>query len=191
VTFAGINLTFFPMHIMGIEGMTRRVYTYPGGLGWDSLNMISTIGAFVLAVGLLITIINFFRSLTYGELAGKNPWHADTLEWSTDSPPKPYGSEHIPVVVSRHPLWDDWEEEKDPKGERILDQGRLTVATSALDGEPLSLSRMPEDSIMPLVESLALTLFFVAIVFKLLAAAIATGVLNAIWLWPKPVRRLS
>jgi cytochrome c oxidase subunit I+III len=157
--------------------------------------MISTIGAFVLAFGLLLTIINFFWSRRHGALAGKNPWHADTLEWSTDSPPKPYGSEHIPTVVSRHPLWDQWEEEKDPNGERILDQARLTLTTSALDSEPLSLARMPEDSIVPLIHSLTLTLFFVAIVLKLLwwalAMAIVTGLLNAIWLWPKPVRRLS
>ena len=195
VTFAGLNVTFFPMHIMGIEGMTRRVYTYPAGLGWDSLNMISTVGAFILAFGILITIVNFFRSVRNGRLAGKDPWRGDTLEWSTDSPPQPYGSEHIPVVISRHPLWDDWDEEKDPNGERILDQARLTLTTSALDGEPLSVARMPEDTILPLVYTFAMALFFVALVEKLLwvalAGAVLTLALNAVWLWPKPVRRLA
>jgi 4-hydroxybenzoate polyprenyltransferase len=70
ITFIGINLTFFPMHVLGIEGMTRRIYTFSSGLGWDSLNMIATIGAFVLAFGILLSIINFFSSLRSGPRAG-------------------------------------------------------------------------------------------------------------------------
>jgi cytochrome c oxidase subunit I len=195
VSFVGINLTFFPMHILGIEGMTRRVYTYPGGVGWDSLNMLSTIGAFVLGFGILLSVINFFQSLRYGLLAGPNPWLADTLEWSTASPPAAYGSVHIPTVITRHPLWDDWEEEKDPRGERILDQGRLTLASTALDGQPAALARMPEDSIAPLLMALVMTLFFTAILLKLLWVALVGAILvaavNAIWLWPQRVRRLA
>jgi cytochrome c oxidase subunit 1/cytochrome c oxidase subunit I+III len=195
IIFIGINLTFFPMHLLGIYGMTRRIYTYPANAGWGSMNMLVTIGAFLLSFGILLSIINFFWSMRHGEIAGKDPWRGDTLEWSTDSPPPPYGSEHIPVVVSRHPLWDEWEEEKDPTGERILDQARLTLATSALDGVPEAISRMPEDSIVPLLESLTMTLFFVAILLKFLwvalAAAVLTAACNAVWLWPKRVRRLS
>ena len=195
VMFIGFNLTFFPMHILGIEGMTRRIYTYQSGNGWESLNMLITVGAFVLAVGILLSIINFFSSLRSGRIAGKNPWHGDTLEWSTDSPPAPYGSVHIPTVTSRHPLWDDHEEEEDPNGERILDAGRLTLASTALDGVPLSLVRMPEDSILPLVFTLGMTLFFVAILLKwlwvALAATVFMFVVVALWLWPKPVRSLS
>ncbi|HVW11718.1 MAG TPA: cbb3-type cytochrome c oxidase subunit I [Bryobacteraceae bacterium] len=195
ITFIGINVTFFPMHVLGIEGMTRRIYTYPGGVGWDTLNMISTIGAFTLAGGIAISLVNLFRSLRSGEPAGKNPWFADTLEWSTDSPPAPYGSEHIPTVTTRHPLWDDWEEDEDPTGERILDQGRLTLATSALDAEPAALSRMPQDTIMPLLLALAMTLFFCGVLLKLVWVALAGVVLvaasNAAWLWPDRVRKLA
>lgn len=195
VMFIGLNLTFFPMHILGIEGMTRRVYTYPAGLGWDGLNMIATIGAFVLAGGIVISIVNFWRSLRYGAVAGRNPWRADTLEWSTESPPAPYGSVHIPTVTTRHPLWDDWDEEEDPRGERILDQGRLTLASTTLDAEPISLSRMPEDSIMPLLLTFTMSGFFAAILLKslwvALAFAILTGIVNAVWLWPRPVRSLA
>jgi cytochrome c oxidase subunit I len=195
VTFAALNLTFFPMHILGIEGMTRRIYTYPGAAGWDTLNMISTVGAFLLAVGILISIVNFFRSARYGKPAGKNPWFADTLEWSTDSPPAVYGSEHIPTVVTRHPLWDDWEEENDPTGERILDQGRLTLATSSLDGEPVALSRMPEDTIAPLLMALAMSLFFTGVLLKFgwmaIAGVVLVAAVNAMWLWPDRVRRLA
>lgn len=78
VMFIGFNLTFFPMHIAGIEGMTRRIYTYQAGNGWDSLNMLATVGAFVLSAGILISIINFFQSLQTGRAAGRNPWNADT-----------------------------------------------------------------------------------------------------------------
>ncbi len=195
VTFIGINLTFFPMHVLGIEGMTRRVYTYPGGLGWDSLNMLATAGAFVMSFGVLISVVNFFRSLRYGEIAGRNPWNADTLEWSTESPPSPYGSVHIPTVVTRNPLWDDWEEEHDERGERILDQGRLTLSSTALDAEPVALARMPEDSIIPLFMALAMTLFFTAILLKMLWLALGATILiagiTAAWLWPQHVRRLA
>ncbi len=193
IMFIGMNVTFFPMHLLGIEGMTRRIYTFPSGLGWDSLNLISTIGAFVLAVGILLSVLNFFASLSGGRLAGRNPWKADTLEWSTDSPPAPYGSVHIPTVVSRHPLWDDHDEEEDPGDARVLDQGRLTLASTSLDAEPLALARMPEDSLWPFLFNLAMTLFFVALVIKwlwlALAGVIAMLVFNAFWLWPKPIKR--
>ena len=193
VSFIGMNLTFFPMHLLGIEGMTRRIYTYVPGAGWGTMNMIATIGAFILAVGILMSVINFFWSLRAGPIAGRNPWNADTLEWATDSPPAPYGSVHIPTVISRHPLWDSHDEEEDPKGERILDHGRLTLASTALDGELLSVTRMPEDSITPFLLNLGMTLFFVVVLLKwlwvALAAVIFMLVVNAIWLWPKPVRR--
>jgi hypothetical protein len=157
--------------------------------------MIATVGSFVLAAGILISIVNFSRSLRHGAPAGRNPWLADTLEWSTESPPPPYGSVHIPTVTTRHPLWDDWEEELDPRGERILDQGRLTLASSALDAEPVALSRMPEDSITPLLMALAMTLFFTAVLLKLMWAAVGGVILvaavNAVWLWPQKVRRLA
>jgi cytochrome c oxidase subunit 1/cytochrome c oxidase subunit I+III len=136
-----------------------------------------------------VSFINYFYSQKHGEDAGKDPWKADSLEWSTDSPPAPYGSVHIPTVVTRHPLWDSHEEEEDPEGTRILDQARITLATTALDAEPTALSRMPEDTLTPLFLALAMTLFFVALLIRSLwlvgIAVILMGAVNAAWLWPE------
>ena len=188
IMFIGFNLAFFTMHILGVVGMPRRIYTYISGLGWGGLNMVVTVGAFILAFGILLTIINFFRSLKSGPLAGNNPWNADSLEWSTESPPPPYGSVHIPTVVTRHPLWDEHEEEEDPKGERILDEGRLTFSTTWLDGIPFALSRMPEDTIKPLIAAIALFVLCGALIFQLMWLAwlmVGIGLLTtAVWLWP-------
>jgi heme/copper-type cytochrome/quinol oxidase subunit 1 len=84
--FVGFNLGFFPMHISGLMGMPRRVYTYPAGLGWDTLNLITTVGAFLFAVGIGIFLVNVFISRHRGKPAGANPWDAPTLEWSVPSP---------------------------------------------------------------------------------------------------------
>ncbi len=188
--FVGFNLAFFPMQITGLLGMPRRIYTYPGGMGWDTLNFVITIGAFVLALGALVSIVNFLVSMRHGAIAGRNPWKSDTLEWSIPSPPPPYGSVHIPTVVSRHPLWDEHEEERDPSGERILDQQRLTISTSWLDAVPLALAKMPEDTITPLLVSLAIMAVFTALLLKavLIAGAMALLMLLLIaaWLWPRP-----
>ena len=189
IMFIGFNLGFFPMHLSGLAGMPRRVYTYPPGLGLDGLNMWSTVGSFILGLGALLSVINFFWSLRNGTLAGKNPWKADTLEWETESPPAVYGTVHIPTVISRHPLWDEHEEEHDPYDERVLDNGRLTFATTALDAIPDSIARMPEDTIAPLLLALTLLGFFLAMVFQLLTwalvAAIGTLFMGYYWLWPQ------
>ena len=189
IMFVGFNLGFFPMHLAGLGGMPRRIYTYPAGLGLDGLNMTATIGAFILGMGILISVVNFFWSQKFGTLAGKDPWKADTLEWQTESPPAVYGTVHIPTVVSRHPLWDDHEEEHDPHDERVLDNGRLTFATTALDAIPDSISRMPEDTVAPLLLALTLLGFFLAMVFQLLTwaliAAIGTLFMGYYWLWPQ------
>jgi len=106
IMFIGFNVTFFPMHIVGMLGMSRRIYTYPAGLGWDGFNTIETIGAFVIAVGAAIFAYNVWYSLRHGEVAGDNPWGAFTLEWATPSPPPVYNFKQIPVVRSRRPVWD-------------------------------------------------------------------------------------
>lgn len=104
--FAGFNLTFFPMHILGLLGMPRRVFTYAGNQGWDTLNLISTIGAFVLSISIWIFIVNIFRSLHSGKPAGNDPWDAQTLEWTTSSPAPEDNFAVIPVVYTRRPFWD-------------------------------------------------------------------------------------
>ena len=190
VMFVGFNVGFFPMHNLGLLGMPRRIFTYRQGLGFDSLNMVVTTGAFVLGIGILISILNLLDSLRNGRVAGRNPWNSDGLEWSTDSPPKPYGSEHIPVVLTRHPLWDDFEEDYDPEDRRTLTGGRLTPTTTWLDAEPIGLATVPADSLAPLLMAVAMFVFFLALVWQLLwvdvAAVLAIFVSGCVWMWPRP-----
>ena len=102
----GVNLTFFPMHILGLLGMPRRIYTYPDNLGWNDLNLLATIGAFTIAAAVLVFLWNFVITLRSGQPAGSDPWDAFTLEWDTDSPPKPYNFPVLPIVRSRRPFYD-------------------------------------------------------------------------------------
>jgi len=193
--FIGFNLAFFPMHLTGMAGMPRRIYTYPSGMGWDTLNLTVTIGAFVFAVGVLISLINVVMSARRGVPAGPDPWQADSLEWSMSSPPPAYGSAHIPTVVSRHPLWDEHDEESDPTGARVLDQGRLTLVTSWLDARPIALAKMPEDTIMPLLLALALSAVFTGVLLKSVSLtgvfAIVGLLLAGAWLWPEKEKQYT
>lgn len=106
LTLIGFNLTFFLMHPLGMMGMPRRVYTYPDLPGWAILNMLSTIGAFILLASVLVFLWNVYLSLTSGKVAGDNPWDAWTLEWATSSPPPPENFTLVPPVHGRRPLWD-------------------------------------------------------------------------------------
>jgi cytochrome c oxidase subunit I+III len=124
--FVGFNLTFFPMHISGLLGMPRRIYTYHPGLSWDLWNLLSTIGAFTLAVGILGTVVNVLWSLRSGKRAGPDPWGANTLEWATDSPPPEFNFASIPVVHSNDPNWD--------VADRLEDRVRLERAELTLSG---------------------------------------------------------
>ena len=104
--FIGFHLTFDVMHIPGLLGMPRRIYTYEPGRGWETLNVIVTIGALFQAAGILVFVANMIGSYVWGETAGSDPWDAWTLEWSTTSPPPEYNFAVIPAVKSRRPLWD-------------------------------------------------------------------------------------
>jgi cytochrome c oxidase subunit 1 len=104
--FIGFNATFFVQHSLGLSGMPRRIYTYQAALGWSTYNLISTIGAFILAIGILITVGNVFRSLKHGRIAGPDPWKGNTLEWFTPSPPPVNNFDDIPRVRSVEPMRD-------------------------------------------------------------------------------------
>jgi len=120
--FIGVNLTFFPMHYLGLLGMPRRIYTYDAGLSWGFWNMAETIGAYTIAAGVLIFVFNFFRSMSKPQTAEANPWDAATLEWATSSPPPEHDFDVIPVVRSRDPLWYDRDHNiapAEPTGEHI------------------------------------------------------------------------
>jgi cytochrome c oxidase subunit I len=132
MTFVAVNLTFFPMHILGLEGMPRRIFTYPGGLGeqnWGSINLFITIASFLLGLSVLIFLINIFHSLRNGELAGDDPWDGNTLEWSTSSPPPPYNFERIPPVRSFMP-YRDLKRLRERQRQREKDRGTGAKSTS-------------------------------------------------------------
>jgi cytochrome c oxidase subunit 1/cytochrome c oxidase subunit I+III len=193
VMFIGFNIGFFPMHILGLLGMPRRVYTYPADMGWDLSNLITSAGSFLFALGVLLFLINVVTSLKSGAKAGANPWDAPSLEWSTPSPPPSYNFVVIPGVASRHPLWEE-RLDKDAKRSTLhegllLNQGRETIATTALDAEPDLIMKMPEDSLAPLLTTVALTALCVGALLHLWwiagAAALATLIAAVAWLWPE------
>ena len=192
--FIGFNIGFFPMHISGLMGMPRRVYTYADGMGWDWINLITTIGSYIFAIGVLLFLINVWKSYRKGPLAGDNPWDAPSLEWATTSPPPPYNFVVIPTVASRHPLWEDRLQQHEGEGSHVdaglvLDHGREAIGTSSLDATPDVILRMPRDSYAPVILALTATTIFIGLAFHLwwLAAlgALATGVDIIGWLWPE------
>jgi cytochrome c oxidase subunit I len=191
VMFTGFNLVFFPMQIVGILGMPRRIYTYPASVGWGSWNMAETIGAFILGVGILLSIVNFFISL-HGEHAGCDPWQAGTLEWESQSPPEVFGSAMVPIVASRFPLWDEFDEHFDPEDDRALDHQRVAAVSTVLDADPIGIAKMADDTATPLYMAVALTVLFTALLLKAmwvaLGATLMTLLIAAVWLWPEPER---
>ncbi|GAB3804680.1 cytochrome c oxidase subunit I [Micromonospora zhanjiangensis] len=187
----GMNGTFFPMHLSGLFGMPRRVYTYPGGLGWTGWNLVATLGAYVLAVGLLLVVANVGWTLRRGRPAGDNPWGGDSLEWATASPPRPYNFAVLPRVWTVHPVWDDRTIDSIGPGaaaDRILADGRKTIFTSELDGRYERVVEMPEESLKPLLVGVALLVLFGCLLFgrywaAVAALAVVAGILFR-WLWP-------
>jgi cytochrome c oxidase subunit I+III len=191
--FAGFNLTFFPMHLTGLEGQPRRTYTYHPGLGWDADNLIMAIGVLTLAIGVLITFVNWFWARNHGEPAGNNPWDSETLEWTTSSPPPEYNFETIPTVQSREPAWDQRElvraAQPPEEGGRPLAEVHATLSTSLSDAEPEAIVHMPHESPWPFWMTVAMMLaFYGALVGSWEIAAIGavlTGGGMAGWLWPR------
>ena len=190
--FAGFNLGFFPMHLLGLAGMPRRIYTYPAGMGWDTTNLVVSAGSALFAAGVLLFLINVAVSLRRGAPAGDNPWDAPTLEWATASPPPPYNFAVIPSVASRHPLWEDRLGEGQARSRLteglLLDHGRETIGTSALDAEPNLILEMPTDSLAPALLAAGLAALFASALFKawwLVGAAGAVCVAALVlWFWP-------
>jgi cytochrome c oxidase subunit I+III len=191
--FIGFNVGFFPMHITGLMGQPRRVYTYPSGLGWDVWNMLETVGVFIFSVGALITLINWWHSAKHGEPAGNDPFGGETLEWATSSPPPHYNFQHIPTVRSRHPVWDQAElrggDQPVEAGGRALDEAHVTLSTSLLDARPEAVIHMPHESAYPLVLATSLLVFFFGLLTGTLLVIGAGGVFAAAsvagWLWPR------
>jgi cytochrome c oxidase subunit I+III len=178
LSFIGTWVTFFPMHIVGIEGMPRRIYTYPASAGWTLLNAIESIGSYVLATGLLLVVANLAVSLFRGKRVGSDPWHADTLEWAASSPPAPYNYAVIPTVSSAYPMWDRADRERDVqrlvRGEGVLARGHETPGSTVQDAELDGVLAMPPYSVWPPL--LGLTLFTGFLMLLLAHFVIAAGI---------------
>jgi cytochrome c oxidase subunit I+III len=203
LVFIGFNLAFFPMHIIGLLGMPRRYYTYQPGLGWDSLNLVSTVGTYVLGLGVLIFLVNVLWCvmLGRGKKAERDPWKAGTLDWATPLPPPDEGYRHIPIVRSRYPLWE--QDRLDQGDERTVQlvqalarapqSWRGTFVTSLLTAEIQGITFLSRPSWWPIIAGVFLTLAFIAElldIYPLLAVSIV-GLIGStiVWLWPSRQER--
>jgi cytochrome c oxidase subunit I+III len=182
--FIGFNITFFPMHHLGLYGMPRRVYTYPHEMGWGTLNLLATAGAMMIAVSMVLFVINVVRSYRHGVPAGDNPWSASTLEWGTLSPPPSYNFAQIPVVEGREALWE-------PGVRRHVDGLETKVAqllvTTVVDASPDHRFVYPKPTIAPFVSAIAVTVFFIGSIFTPWAVvwgSIPVVICLTIWFWP-------
>ncbi|NML13944.1 cytochrome c oxidase subunit I [Azohydromonas caseinilytica] len=184
--FIGFNVTFFPMHLLGLEGMPRRVYTYPADRGWDGLNLLATLGAYLLAAGLLVMLFNLWRSYRHGERAGANPWGAGTLEWGSTCPPPAANFDAPPVVHGAYPLWMPPQQPSQVAGLAV--DRREQLVTTVLDAVPDHRANFPEPTPWPFWSAVAVTLCFVwsiftpwGAVYGLIPAAIGL----TLWFWPR------
>jgi cytochrome c oxidase subunit I+III len=192
LAFVGFNLTFFPMHFTGLRGMVRRVFTYPPDIGFDTLNLISSVGAFVLAAGIGVVFWDLVRPKGKQPYARRNPWNAGTLEWLQEMPGQAWGVRSIPEIDSRYPLWEQ------PNIERDVDEGRFylpdaeelkreTIVTSPVDAQPQYCMRMPGPSWVPPMAAVATGGFFIFGTYHLwwmalASLALAIGII-IYWLW--------
>ena len=187
--FIGFNITFLPMHLTGLLGMPRRVYTYAEGLGWELLNLVSTVGGFLTAAGVAAFLIDFLLQWRFGARAGANPWSAGTLEWSIGAPVPPYNFAAQPQVDDRDPLW----REAAPAPGFLGHAGatrREMLVTSAVDAKPEQVVILPGNSWVPLVAAALTGLFFVGVLAKLYTLALLGVALVACallrWAWQSP-----
>ncbi|SFO01363.1 cytochrome c oxidase subunit I+III [Nitrosospira briensis] len=187
--FIGFNTAFFPMHITGLAGMPRRVWTYSGYLGWDLLNSISTAGAFIMATGVLIFIIDLIRNFRFGGGGPENPWNAGTLEFL---PNDVYSTRSVPHVTSREPLWDQPDlAQQVREGLHYLPNaptgGRETIITSVIEAKPQYLMQMAGSSWTHVAAAVFTAGFFLLLTIKAVAIALISGVLAIVsfivWGW--------
>jgi cytochrome c oxidase subunit 1 len=186
--FLGFNLTFFPMHQLGLRGMPRRIYTYPAEMGWGRLNLIATVGAFVLGLGVLVFLWNVAVSLRAGQVAGADPWEGDTLEWSTASPPPAYNFVFPPTVAGRSALWEARPDQPVVTG--LRNDLREILVTTTVDAQPDHREILPGPSLWPFLCSVATTVFLVASIFtpRVLPLVVPVGLTLLGWFWPREER---
>jgi cytochrome c oxidase subunit I+III len=188
--FVGFNVAFFPLHQLGLVGMPRRVHTYLEELGWGPINLLSTVGAGVLALGILVVGWSVIKAMRSPARAPDDPWGADTLDAATTSPPPNANFEELPVVEGR---WGRWEE---GAGSRVVSglatDRREVLLTTVIDAEPHGRATMPGPSAWPLALAIAVSGAFVGLMFTPWAvpigAALAFAVIAA-WMWPREHER--
>ena len=188
----GVNVTFFPMHILGLDGMPRRIYTYLASTGWGPLNLLSSIGAATIAISVIIFLVNVVLSWRGGAVAGPNPWGASGLEWATASPPPPYNFAYPLIVSSAHPLWDAHAALPVATGLRI--DRREVLTTTTFDARPDARHSSPRESIWPFYLALCMGVVFIGSIFRpywvLIGTALSlAGLFGWGWQSTRPIER--
>ena len=192
LTFIGFNTTFLLMHLTGLLGMPRRVYSYSGGLGWDWLNLLSSVGGFIMAAGVGMIIVDVVLHFKFGRKAPFNPWNSDTLEWATRTPPTAYNFASLPKITTRHPLWEQPElAEEMAQGQHGLsdiEHGRREIyGTDAITGKLKEVIHLPTNSWLPMISAAFLAVVCISLLVRVYWVAIIAAVLAAItlfrWSW--------
>jgi len=182
--FIGFNVTFFPMHQLGLAGMPRRIYTYDAASGWGPLSLLATFGASIIALSVLVFVFNAAWSLRRGKQASSNPWNAATLEWDTSSPPPEYNFLYVPTVNSAYPLW-----EAQPRAVVAgMPKGvRAVLVTRVHDAQPDQIEFFPDPSIWPLLAAITTTIMLIGSIFTPWAVvwgSIPVAITLTGWFWP-------
>ncbi len=192
LTFIGFHTTFFIMHMTGLMGMPRRVYTYDAGLGWDWTNLVSSVGGFIMAIGIAVIILDVVLHFRFGSKAPQNPWNADTLEWATSTPPGAYNFISIPTIKTRHPLWEHPDlPETIAAGQHALvevDHGRRDIlGTDAVSAKVREIIHLPTNSWIPLQVASAIAVVCISLLagsYRLaLLAAVVSLLMILRWSW--------
>ena len=184
--FIGVNVTFFPMHLLGLDGMPRRVYTYLPEMGWGKLNLIASLGAVTIVASVAVFLVNVVKSARGGVVAGPDPWSGPTLEWATSSPPPPWNFHPLPVVTARTPMWEAGDEL--PVATGLATDRREVLVTTALDAVPDNRHEHPGESYWPLVMAIAMGVTFIGAIWTPWAYVIGfamSAIAFAGWGWPR------
>ncbi len=186
LAFIGFNVTFFPMHITGLMGMPRRVYTYLPEMGWGNLNLLSTVGGVLFFGSFVLFLYNIVASARRGAVSGPNPWDAGTLEWAAASPPLPQNFDRIPVVTNREPLWAH--RDSLPVVAGLSVENREQIVSTVTHGRADLREMSPEPSIWPFIAAVATAILFIGSMFTPWAVvwgSIPLTVALMGWFWPK------
>jgi cytochrome c oxidase subunit 1 len=186
MAFIGFNIGFFPMHILGLSGMPRRVYTYPASSGWGDLNLLVSAGSLIFAASFLLMAWNVFAALRRPADAPDNPWDAPGLEWATSSPPPPQNFDRIPAVRSREPLWSERGPLRVVTGLNVAERELVVSTVTHAHADLREASARP--TVWPLVSALVTSALFIGTIFTQWAVVWFTVPLVVVviaWFWPK------